>query len=390
MSSVDQKIRKSQQAAKIRRRYEPVDATDFIAVSRGCSGVRRKRRGDILVPNHSLNHKTEARAHTDTLKLTLFCREPVWCNTMVGLLKKALNHKERAYGCRFHVLGTDKTRGPLLAGRKMDCHRITIQDPTFDDLLAVSQMPILREAPRIDRLDVAIDFWGGDASDRRKLQRALSLTYSPRYHDLSGWGVARQVFSHRAQTAYLPAVPGWADTPSSRGDRFHPLARVDGDVSNYFGAVTCGLETIIYHKVLNADKSRLPESEQRVRVEVRLWKKKLRELLGIWTLDDLLSFKPSGFAGFFKFEVPIVPKRRPECAISRKQLDLRMRYVSAGVYAYRECYRPKEFQVDDETIIRRRERKVTDDYYPFIYRCNNALQAWSRKWREVGIDVKDF
>lgn len=333
-----------------------------------------------IVPAHDLS-LFHATARIDTAKFTLTFSEPTTCNAVVALLRKAFGIQTKEYGYKFHVLGTGRDHRALLSGSYLR-HRITVRDLSGADMLALGQIPGLAISPRVNRLDVAVDFHGGDVTDRRTLHTALALSYVPKDHVLEGRGSPRQVFKHpkTRRKTQLRLLSTDVDASNDRIGPYHHFIPIP-EASAYFGSRRQHLETIIYHKVLDPNKERLPEDQQSVRVEARLLQKKLEER-GIETLDGLLGWRPASLGKLFKFEVAARPIRNTSSAMAQlvtQWLWERLKErACTGVFAVLEQYR-ETMPRDTSVKVRRRKRKATLSYEKMNQRCANALQALSRK-----------
>jgi hypothetical protein len=150
------------------------------------------------------------------------------------------------------------------------------------------------------------------------------------------------------------------------------------------------LETCIYAKefdeVFKVDgvkmKKPLPEDQKTVRVEVRLWKPKLAELVGIKTLDDVLALKPSRFARFFKFALCTMLAPDFGRATSRKLFDMNFQRARTSVFAYQEAYGDVVSR-GAGGIHRRRGEKACIAYADINQRYSNALNALAEEWKSV-------
>ncbi len=340
--------------------------------------------------------KHSTRAKFDTMTVILEHAHLVHFNVVVPRIKAALGHKEKSYGNRFHLAPLDEDGSLRIGAFFARRFQLTVQNPTYDNMLAISKMPGLIGSPRVEQLDVAVDFCGLDSESRFELQRALSLTFQGNYHELTDeddldgqTNLPRQVYKdRRVQTLFI--VARHLDAPTGFGSPYNSMMRTGVPTSNYFGSEQSGLETCIYAKefdeVLKVNgvkvKKPLPEHQKTVRVEVRLWKSKLIELLGIEMLDDLLAFKPSGFARFFKFAVCIMRAPNFDRVTSRRLFDMNFQRAQAGAFAYQEAYGDVVSR-GAGGIRRRRRKQVCRAYANFNRRCSNALNALTDEWESV-------
>lgn len=253
---------------------------------------------------------------------------------------------EKALGQRCHVRG--RRAGDTNEYRDF---RVRFQEPDLSLLRRASKSVEdrwgLRKAPKLENLEISIDF-----RPKRPSNEALGLMFgalvkthlpgrnviaSPRDRPRFAWGEGDDKTHYTLQ--YNEKRPERADEllTAAEGDE-----QVALDATYYTGKKGSASAWRIMTKVIDRQNRRtgmrveLPENERRVRIEVTLNREEL-EAIGLTALEDLSSFRFQTLQGrYFQFWLPTFEEGSepddPKAAIRRALEEERVnKFLQAGV-----------------------------------------------------------